>query len=110
MKELLNGIYGIPMRTILISEVLHAIISHRANGQPATLEVRVVRVADALNMEEDRLHIPFQAGKINIHSVSGAAIKQIRIKAGEVKPIRIGVVMNNSAGIFQLDELPKNKN
>jgi metal-dependent HD superfamily phosphatase/phosphodiesterase len=109
IKELLDGIYEIPMRTILVSEILHAIISHRAESQPATLEAGIVRVADALDMEEGRSRIPFQAGKINIHSVSAAAIKQISIEPGEMKPIRIVVVMNNSAGIFQLDELLKNK-
>ena len=109
IKELLDGIYEIPMRTILTSEILHAIISHRADRQPATLEAGIVRVADALDMEEGRSRIPFQAGKINIHSVSAAAIEQISIEPGEVKPIRIVVGMNNSAGIFQLDELLKNK-
>jgi metal-dependent HD superfamily phosphatase/phosphodiesterase len=109
IKELLDGIYEIPMRTILTSEILHAIISHRADSQPATLEAGIVRVADALDMEEGRSRIPFQAGKINIHSVSAAAIEQISIEPGEVKPIRIVVVMSNSAGIFQLDELLKNK-
>jgi metal-dependent HD superfamily phosphatase/phosphodiesterase len=109
IKELLDGVYEIPMRTILISEILHAIISHRADRQPATLEAGIVRVADALDMEEGRSRIPFQAGKINIHSVSAAAIERISIEPGENKPIRIVVGMSNSAGIFQLDELLKNK-
>jgi len=109
IKELLDGIYEVPMRTILTSEILHAIISHRAESQPMTLEAGIVRVADALDMEEGRARIPFQEGKINIHSVSAAAIEQISIEPGEVKPIRIVVGMSNSAGIFQLDELLKNK-
>jgi hypothetical protein len=109
IKELLDGIYEVPMRTILTSEILHAIISHRAESQPMTLEAGIVRVADALDMEEGRTRIPFQEGKINIHSVSAAAIEQISIEPGEVKPIRIVVGMSNSAGIFQLDELLKNK-
>ena len=109
IKELLQGIYEVPMRTILTSEILHAIISHRADSQPMTLEAGIVRVADALDMEEGRTRIPFEAGKINIHSVSAASIERISIEPGEVKPIRIVVGMNNSAGIFQLDELFKNK-
>ena len=43
------------------------------------------------------------------HSVSASAIEKIRIEKGDLKPIRIGVLMNNSAGIFQIDELLKNK-
>jgi uncharacterized protein len=109
IKELLEGIYEVPMRTILISETLHAIISHRSGGKPLTLEAGIVRVADALDMEEGRSRIPFQAGKINIHSVSAASIERISIEHGEDKPIRIVVRMSNSAGVFQLDELLKNK-
>ncbi len=109
VKELLDGIYDIPTRTILTSEILHAIISHRSGGRPLTLEAGVVRVADALDMAEGRSRIPFQAGKVNIHSVSAAAIEQVSIEKGELKPIRIVVQMSNSAGIFQLDELLKEK-
>jgi hypothetical protein len=109
IKELLTDIYPVPTRTILTSEILHAIISHRADRQPLTLEAGTIRVADALDMEEGRSRIPFQAGQINIHSVSAAAIAKISIEQGEAKPIRIVVVMSNSAGIFQLDELLKKK-
>jgi metal-dependent HD superfamily phosphatase/phosphodiesterase len=109
IKELLDGVYDIPTRTIILSEILHAIISHRADGRPLTLEAGIVRVADALDMAEGRSRIPFQAGLVNIHSVSASAIEQIKIEKGELKPIRIVVLMNNSAGIFQVDELLKNK-
>jgi metal-dependent HD superfamily phosphatase/phosphodiesterase len=109
IKELLEGLYDIPTTTILTSETLHAIISHRAGGKPLTLEAGIVRVADGLDMAEGRTRIPFQAGQVNIHSVSAAAIEQIRIEKGQDKPVRILVKMNNSAGIFQLDELLKDK-
>jgi metal-dependent HD superfamily phosphatase/phosphodiesterase len=109
LRELLEGIYDLPTLTILTSEILHAIISHRAGGQPLTLEAGVVRVADALDMAQGRSRIPFQAGKVDIHSVSATAIEQVIIEQGELKPIRIVVRMNNSAGIFQLDELLKDK-
>jgi metal-dependent HD superfamily phosphatase/phosphodiesterase len=109
IKELLEDIYDIPTRTVLISEILHAIISHRADGRPLTLEAGIVRVADALDMAEGRSRIPFEAGMVNIHSVSASAIEKIKIGKGELKPIRIAVLMNNSAGIFQIDELLKNK-
>jgi metal-dependent HD superfamily phosphatase/phosphodiesterase len=109
LRELLEGIYDLPTLTILTSEILHAIISHRAGGLPVTLEAGVVRVADALDMAQGRSRIPFQAGKVDIHSVSATAIEQVIIEQGELKPIRIVVRMNNSAGIFQLDELLKEK-
>jgi metal-dependent HD superfamily phosphatase/phosphodiesterase len=109
IKELLEGIYDLPAKTILNSEILHAIISHRAGSQPLTLEAGIVRVADALDMAQGRSRIPFQAGRVDIHSVSASAIEQIIIEQGETKPIRIVVRMNNSAGVFQLDELLKEK-
>ena len=107
--ELLDGLYEVPTRAILTSEILHAIISHRSGGRPLTLEAGVVRVADALDMAEGRTRIPFQAGQVNIHSVSALAIERVSIEGGKEKPIRIAVRMNNAAGIFQVDELLKEK-
>jgi metal-dependent HD superfamily phosphatase/phosphodiesterase len=91
------------------SEILHAIIAHRAGGKPLTHEAGVVRVADALDMAEGRSRIPIQAGHLNIHSVSAAAIEKVEIGPGEERPVRIRILMNNSAGIFQIDELMKDK-
>ena len=97
-------------RTIVISEVLHSIISHRSDGKPLTIEAGVVRVADALDMSEGRSRIVYQLEKLDIYSVSAAAIDKVNIKEGSGdKPIQIDILMNNSAGIFQLDELLKNK-
>jgi hypothetical protein len=96
-------------RTIVSSEVLHAIIAHRSGGKPYTVEAGVVRVADALDMSEGRSRIPYQAGKIDIHSVSAASIDRVEIAEGEHKPVQINIWMNNIAGIFQVDDLLKQK-
>jgi uncharacterized protein len=96
-------------RTIVTSETLHAIIAHRSGGKPYTIEAGIVRVADALDMSEGRSRIPYQAGKIDIHSVSAAAIDRVEIAEGTEKPIQINIWMNNMAGIFQVDELLKQK-
>lgn len=96
-------------RTIVISEVLHAIIAHRSDGVPYTVEAGIVRVADALDMSEGRSRIPYEAGSVDIHSISAAAIDKVEILEGEDKPIQINIRMNNSAGIFQVDELLKRK-
>jgi hypothetical protein len=96
-------------RTIVTSEVLHAIIAHRSGGKPYTIEAGIVRVADALDMSEGRSRIPYQAGKVDIHSVSAAAIDRVEILEGGDKPIQINIWMNNTAGIFQVDELLKSK-
>ena len=96
-------------RTIVTSEVLHAIIAHRAGGIPYTVEAGIVRVADALDMSEGRSRIPYQAGNVDIYSISAAAIDKVEILEGEEKPIQINILMNNSAGLFQVDELLKKK-
>jgi metal-dependent HD superfamily phosphatase/phosphodiesterase len=96
-------------RTIVISETLHAIIAHRSGGKPYTIEAGIVRVADALDMSEGRSRIPYQAGKIDIHSVSAASIDRVEILDGTDKPILINIWMNNTAGIFQVDELLRRK-
>ena len=110
LRELLPAAYPDPRAAAIVrSEVLHAIISHRSDGQPLTLEAGVVRVADALDMAKGRSRIPFEAGVVNIHSLSASAIDKVTITPGESKPIRISISMNNSAGIFQIDELLKEK-
>jgi uncharacterized protein len=105
LDRLLADAYSEPKRTILASEILHAIIGHRRRGEPYTLEAGVVRVADALDMAQGRTRIPLQAGQEGIHSISAAAIDEVRIEAGEERPLRIEIDLNNSAGIFQVDDL-----
>ncbi len=87
------------------SEVLHAIIAHRAGGKPLTLEAGIVRVADALDMAKGRSRIPMSGGSMSIHSISAAAIEAVHLEAGQGKPIRLRIEMSNSAGVFQLDQL-----
>lgn len=60
-------------------------------------------------MTQGRSRIPFEAGKVNIHSVSAQAVDDVNIKKGENKPVYIEIKLTNSAGIFQIDELLKNK-
>jgi uncharacterized protein len=109
MHELLDGIYEEPELTVISSEVLQAITSHRQDGRPLTLEAGVIRVADALDMAEGRSRIPFQHGRVSIHSLSAAAIEGVEIRDGESAPVLIEITMNNSSGIYQVDELLKAK-
>ena len=102
---LLAGIYDEPERSVISAEAMHAIIAHRRRGDPLTLEAGIVRVADALDMAKGRSRVPFEAGRPNIHSLSAAAIDEVRIDPGKEKAVRIEIDMNNSSGIFQIDEL-----
>src|SRR5919108_2321378 len=109
MRELLEGLYEEPNLTVLTVEVLGAITSHRENGKPLTLEAGIVRVADALDMAKGRSRIPFEHGRVSIHSLSAAAIDDVIISDGEERPIKIEIVMNNSSGLYQVDGLLKAK-
>jgi uncharacterized protein len=105
LPPLLEGIYDEPERTVVVSEALHAVIGHRRRGDPLTLEAGVVRVADALDMASGRSRVPFESGRPNIHSLSAAAIDEVKIEPGRQKAVRIEIAMNNSSGLFQVDEL-----
>jgi uncharacterized protein len=109
LRELVHGLYEEPELTVVVSEVLQGIISHRSDGEPLTLEAGILRVADALDMEQGRSRIAFERGRVGIHSLSAAAIEEVEISDGEEKPIQISIRMNNSSGIYQVDGLLKAK-
>jgi len=111
IRGLLDGIYDTATATIVRSEILHAIIAHRSGGRPMTLEAGIVRVADALDMAKGRSRISMgiEGTMMSIHSISAAAIEAVHIETGTEKPIRIRVEMSNSAGVFQLDQLFREK-
>lgn len=108
-RELLGDIYEEPARTIITSEVMHAIIAHNVHEICLTIEAGVVKVADALDMAEGRSRIPFEIGKVNIHSVSAKAVDSVDIEQGSERPVKLVITLANSAGIFQVDELLRNK-
>ncbi len=105
LPRLLADIYAEPERTVIVAEALHAIIGHRRRGDPITIEAGIVRVADALDLAQGRSRVPFENRRPNIHSLSAAAIDSVEIKAGDERAVTIEIAMNNSAGIFQVDEL-----
>jgi uncharacterized protein len=105
LEALLSTAYEEPERTVIASDAMHAIIGHRRNGAPFTVEAGIVRVADALDMARGRSRVPFEAGRYNIHSLSAYAIEEVKISPGTDRAVRVEIAMSNSAGIFQVDEL-----
>jgi len=95
-------------RIVLRSEVLHAIISHRKVGNPLTLEAGIVRIADALDLTRSRI-LQHHASVLDIHTVSAQAIDTVEILSGDTTPIKVNIIMNHTAGLFQVDELLKKK-
>lgn len=118
LEKCLTSTYNEEQQAIIISEVLHAIVSHEQSSKNdltnkiLTKEAGIVGIADALDMEAGRARIPFQAGKIDIHAVSALSIEKVEVECAEStengkKPINIKIKMSNSAGVFQIDELLK---
>src|ERR671929_431879 len=105
LRRKLPPIYVEPQLTVVISEVCHAILAHNVNERCLTLEAGIVKVADALDMTKGRSRKAITAGKIDIHSISAAAIETVRVVRGTNKPIRVEVDINNPAAVFHLNEV-----
>lgn len=85
--------------------IMEGILCHMGAFRPTSLEAKVIPLADSCDMEKGRARIAYELGKKDIHSLSALAIKKVRIKEGEKKPLKINVEMDSSAGIFQIEEL-----
>jgi metal-dependent HD superfamily phosphatase/phosphodiesterase len=107
LRELLDGVYDEPDLTVVVSEVLQAITSHRADGEPLSLEAGILRVGDALDMAKGRSRIPFERGTSHA-LVLGGGDRGGPIGDGEVKPADRDRE-NNSSGLFQIDGLLRAK-
>ena len=105
LRRCLPLVYSPEEATIVSSEIVHAIISHHAPNMPLTVEAGIVKIADALDMEKGRARVPYEAGRMDIHSVSAIAIEKLKIEEGEERPITIHIEMTNPAGIYQVDNL-----
>ncbi|MDZ7702025.1 MAG: HD domain-containing protein [Halobacteriales archaeon] len=90
-------------------EVLHAILCHHTAEDPLTLEAGVIRVADALDMEEGRSRIPYAKGGRGINTLSSQAIQRVTLKEGDSVPVLVEIEMTDAAGVYQIDSLLKNK-
>lgn len=91
-------------RTQLRAFILHAILAHDFDPPPLTFEAGVVAVADGTDVTKGRGRKAFDLGKVDIHSVSALAIDEVYIGPGAEHPVEITVMMNNSAGIFQIED------
>ncbi|WKZ25498.1 MAG: HD domain-containing protein [bacterium] len=108
LKDLLSFM-DIEERTVVISETLHAIISHShgSSGRTATVEGGIVRVADALDMTKGRARISKLL--VDIENVSNNAIDSVFVNEGDQKLVDIKITMTNPAGLFQVDDFVEEK-
>jgi hypothetical protein len=114
LDDLLPHIYDdVEQRTLISDFILSAIQCHDMNPAPLFMEGAVVAVADGCDMTKGRARMPFDLGKLDIHSVSALAIEEVNIRKPGKKAkaqidmpiaVEIEVVTSNSAGIFQVEE------
>ncbi|ADV67424.1 phosphohydrolase [Deinococcus maricopensis] len=106
IDRILEGIYPDAFkRTKIRSFILHCINCHDLNPAPLTVEGGVTALADGTDITKGRGRKAFALGSVDIHSISALAVDQVVISAGATRPVRIDVTMNNSGGIFQVEEV-----
>ena len=110
LEKKLNDMYDDPGKaTDILSFIFHGIYAHDDDTQCLTLEAGITKIGDGADMTKGRTIVPFQKGKVDIHSVSAMAINDIILEKGEKKPLRITVAMDNPAGVFQVQAVLEKK-
>lgn len=110
LESKLMNIYNDPAKaTDILSFILHGIYAHDDDTQCLTLEAGMTKIGDGADMTKGRTTVPFQKGKVDIHSVSAMAINDVILEKGEKKPLRITVAMDNPAGVFQVQAVLEKK-
>jgi hypothetical protein len=105
LDRLMPHVYpDVERRIELRAFILHTIHAHDLDPLPLTIEAALVALADGTDITKGRGRTAFDLGKVDIHSVSALAIDEVTIAKGESHPIEITVAMNNSAGIFQIED------
>src|SRR5919197_6545638 len=104
LRRKLPPIYAEPQLTVIASEVVHAVLAHNVHERCLTLEAGIVKDADALDITKSRSRKAINAGKIDIHSISAAAVEAVRVTRGTNRPIRVEGDINNPSAVFHLKE------
>ena len=96
-------------RIIIRSLAMEGISGHMGNKTIHSLEAGIVQVADGCDMTKGRARIPIALNNApragHIHQFSANSIEEVKIAAGEEKPIRIDITMSSEAGLFQVEEV-----
>jgi metal-dependent HD superfamily phosphatase/phosphodiesterase len=111
IERILQKFYpaDIHKRVILRSLILEGILGHMATQTIHSLEAGLVLIGDGCDMEKGRARISLilseAARRGDIHRYSSSAIKKVKLKKGELRPIRIQVEMSETVGFFQVEEV-----
>jgi metal-dependent HD superfamily phosphatase/phosphodiesterase len=111
LDRLLREVYGedIQRRVVIRSLTIEGIVGHMGGRKIHSLEAGVILIADGCDMEKGRARIPIALGHEprvgDIHKYSANSIEDVKLSAGEEKPIRIDVSMSSEVGFFQVEEV-----
>jgi metal-dependent HD superfamily phosphatase/phosphodiesterase len=111
MERLLAQVYpqDIRKRVIVRTVALEGIAGHMGNKTISSLEAGLIQVADGCDMTKGRARISMALGQSprvgHIHQFSANSFEEVRIYAGQEKPIRIDVQMSSEVGLFQIEEV-----
>ncbi len=110
LEAKLADMYDDPSKaTDILSFALHGIYAHDDDTMCLTFEAGLTKLGDGCDMTKGRTIIPYQKGKVDIHSVSALAINDVVLEHGDEKPLRITVAMDNPAGVFQVQAVLQKK-
>ncbi|MBL8093147.1 MAG: HD domain-containing protein [Anaerolineales bacterium] len=80
--QLLDGLYPVRERTVLVTEALHAVSAHHHERPALTLEAAVLEIADVLDLSEGRLGGP---------EIDGGGVEAVHIGRGTERPVRVEI-------------------
>ncbi|TKJ29543.1 MAG: phosphohydrolase [Chloroflexi bacterium B3_Chlor] len=92
-------------RHTMPSFILSAIATHDLSPLPVTMEAAIVAVADGTDMTQGRGRAVFELGKVDSHSLSALAVQEVVIEEGGATPIDITALIENPAGVFQVENI-----
>lgn len=100
---------NLAMRIVLRALAHEVIVGHMAHTRIHSIEAGVVLIADGTDMSRGRSRIPLNMERDpmvgDMHRYSANAVTRVDIQAGEIKPVRIAIAMENVTGLFQLEEV-----
>ena len=106
IDRIMTPLYPDPFKRAKVrSFILSCINCHDLNPAPLTIEGGITAVADGTDITKGRGRKAFSLGSVDIHSISALAVDEVVIAPGRNKPVLIDVTMNNSGGIFQVEEV-----
>lgn len=106
LSRLLPQIYGDDWEKIaeIRGFILHTIYAHPYEIEDHTIEAALVGIGDGTDLTKGRGRMAFELGQASIHTISALSIESLEISKGKDRPIRLFIELNNSAGVFQIEE------